>query len=125
METQMPKCLVVDDSRTIRIAISRILKELRFEIREAENGAVALEMCAAEMPELIMLDWNMPVLNGLEFLKQLRAQSAVSQPKVIFCTTETDFSLISQAMVEGANEYIMKPFDHDILKSKLELVGVI
>ncbi|MCB2108236.1 MAG: response regulator [Rhodobacteraceae bacterium] len=121
----MSKCLVVDDSRTIRKAIISILNELRVESREAENGAKALEMCAADMPDFIMLDWNMPVLDGLGFLKQLRATPAGKQPKVVFCTTETDLTLITQALSEGADEYIMKPFTREIVEEKLKIVGIL
>lgn len=121
----MATCLIVDDSKTIRRAIEKILRELNFHTCEAENGSVALDICATERPEVVMLDWNMPVLDGMEFLKKLRSQPEAHQPKVIFCTTETDFSLIAQALSEGADEYIMKPFDRAILESKLQLVGAL
>ena len=121
----MTKCLVVDDSGVMRKLMARLLKDMKIDAREAENGAQAIECCKAEMPELILLDWNMPVLDGLGFLKQLRAMTGISQPKVVFCTTETDFSRISEALSEGADEYIMKPFTGEMLESKLKIVGVI
>jgi two-component system chemotaxis response regulator CheY len=102
-----------------------MLTELHIDTREAENGAAALESCAQQMPDIVLLDWNMPVLDGIGFLKQLRAMPEVAQPKVLFCTTESEMSRIMQAMSEGADEYIMKPFDDQILESKLRLVGAI
>lgn len=117
--------LVVDDSATIRKVISSMLQKLQVEVREAENGQVAIEACEDEMPDFVMLDWNMPVMNGLDFLIALRKTPGGTQPKVILCTTENDFSHITQAMSEGANEYIMKPFNEDIIREKLEIVGLI
>jgi len=121
----MTTCLVVDDSRVIRKLACRMLSDLSIECSEAENGAVAYDMCVSSMPDIVLLDWNMPVLDGMEFLKKLRASQFDTQPKVLFCTTETDFSNIAKAMAEGADEYIMKPFDEEILASKLRLLGAI
>lgn len=117
--------LVVDDSATIRKVIGGMLSKLQVEVREAENGQVAIEACENDMPDLVMLDWNMPVMNGLDFLIALRKTPGGDVPKVILCTTENDFSHIAQALSEGANEYIMKPFNEDIIREKLEIVGVI
>lgn len=121
----MKTCLVVDDSGVTRKLARRMLVNIGLEVSEAENGAVALEQCAKAMPDMILLDWNMPVMDGMEFLKALRNSALTPQPKVLFCTTESEFSKIAQALAEGADEYIMKPFDEDILSSKLQLVGVI
>lgn len=118
-------CLVVDDSTTIRKIIGRMLEKMGFAIKEAENGQVALESCIADMPKLIMLDWNMPVMSGIDFLIELRKLPNGNIPKVILCTTENEFSAIQTAMNEGANEYIMKPFNEAIIQEKLEIVGVI
>ena len=118
-------CLVVDDSTTIRKVIGRMLQKMDFEVREAENGQVALDACLAEMPEFIMLDWNMPVMSGIDFLRELRRAPGGDAPKVILCTTENEFEAIQTAMSEGANEYIMKPFNEEIIREKLEIVGVI
>lgn len=124
-EHVMKKCLVVDDSSVIRKVARRVLEELDFEIMEAEDGQKALDQCAKEMPEAILLDWNMPVMDGLEFLVQLRASNNGNVPKVIFCTTENDISHIAQAVQAGADEYIMKPFDREILENKFQEVGLI
>jgi two-component system chemotaxis response regulator CheY len=121
----MPTCLVVDDSAIIRKLAVRMLTNLDIRTVEAENGAQALEQCAISAPDIVLLDWNMPVLNGIEFLRALRANRTMSQPKVLFCTTESEFSRILEAMQSGADEYIMKPFDEDILASKLKLLSVL
>ncbi|MCJ8324393.1 MAG: response regulator [Rhizobiales bacterium] len=121
----MKKCLVVDDSSVIRKVARRVLEELNFEILEAENGQKALDQCKVEMPEAILLDWNMPVMDGLEFLIQLRSTANGEKPKVIFCTTENDISHIAQAVQAGADEYIMKPFDREILENKFQEVGLL
>lgn len=118
-------CLVVDDSTTIRKVIGRMFEKMDFEVREAENGQVALESCLTSMPEVIMLDWNMPVMSGIDFLRELRKAPGGDFPKVILCTTENEFEAIQTAMSEGANEYIMKPFNEEIIKEKLEIVGVL
>lgn len=118
-------CLIVEDSRVIRRVTRTIMDALGFACSEVENGQEAVESCQKAMPELILLDWNMPVMNGIDFLRKLRAMPMGDQPKVIFCTTENDFSHIQEGMAAGANEYIMKPFDSDIIKSKLEMLGII
>jgi len=121
----MKECLIVDDSSVIRKVARRIMEEVKFNIREAENGAEALESCRKNLPDLILLDWNMPVMDGLEFLTELRKDPSGGVPKVIFCTTENDMDHITQAISAGANEYIMKPFDKEIILSKLKEVGLI
>ena len=121
----MKSCLVVDDSTVIRKVARRILEELQFEIMEAENGQEALERCRGMMPDAVFLDWNMPVMDGLDFLVALRSEQDGDRPKVIFCTTENDADHITKAINAGANEYIMKPFDRDIMEAKLQEVGLI
>ena len=121
----MKKCLVVDDSRVVRKVASRIASELGFECLEAEDGQQAYDLCAKSMPEAILLDWNMPVMSGIEFLEKLRKMEGGDYPKVIFCTTENNMSHIERAISSGADEYIMKPFDTDIIQSKFEEVGLI
>ena len=121
----MKSCLVVDDSRVVRMVARKILQDLEFEILEAEDGQVALDVCKKKMPDAILLDWNMPVMNGLDFLRRLRAVPGGDQPKVVFCTTENDVAHIARALHAGANEYIMKPFDKDIVTAKFQEVGLI
>lgn len=120
----MTKCLVVDDSKVIRKVNRRLVEEMGFDVEEAQNGAVALEMCRDDMPDVILLDWNMPVMDGLTFLRALRHAEGGQAPIVIFCTTESDLVHITDALAEGANEYIMKPFDKAILVAKFEEVGL-
>ncbi len=121
----MKTCLIVDDSRVVRKVARKILEELGFSCTEAEDGQKAFEACMGAMPETILLDWNMPVMNGIEFLRKLRAAPSGDVPKVVFCTTENDFSFIQEALTAGANEYIMKPFDSDIIQSKFQQIGVL
>ncbi len=121
----MKSCLVVDDSRVVRKVARRIVEDLGFACEEAEDGQKACEACEASMPEAVLLDWNMPVMSGIEFLEKLRQMPNGGDPKVVFCTTENDVSHIQRALQAGANEYIMKPFDSDIIKFKLETIGVL
>lgn len=121
----MKSCLVVDDSSVIRKVARRILEDLSFSISEAEDGKQALEACRKQMPDAILLDWNMPVMDGFEFLTQLRKEPGGQSPKVVFCTTENDVSHIARAMRAGANEYIMKPFDREIVEAKFSEVGLV
>jgi two-component system chemotaxis response regulator CheY len=116
-------CLVVDDSRVVRKVARRILEDLGFGVAEAADGAEGLAWVRTAMPDVILLDWHMPVMNGLEFLRRLRAEPGGQAPKVVFCSVESDLERIREALEEGANEYIMKPFDGDIVASKLMLAG--
>jgi two-component system chemotaxis response regulator CheY len=121
----MPYCLVVDDSRVVRKVARRIVEDLGFSCEEAEDGQKAYDSCSQKMPDAILLDWNMPVMSGIEFLEKLRAMPSGGTPKVIFCTTENDMAHITRAMNAGANEYIMKPFDSEIIESKFSQIGLI
>jgi two-component system chemotaxis response regulator CheY len=122
---KMKTCLVVDDSSVVRKIARRILEEMDFEITEAEDGAQALEVCRNTMPTAVLLDWNMPVMDGYEFLGHLRELPGGELPKVVFCTTENGMDHISRALHAGANEYIMKPFDKDIVTAKFQEVGLL
>jgi two-component system chemotaxis response regulator CheY len=121
----MKTCLVVDDSSVIRKVARRILEGLEFKIAEAENGEEAVENCRRQMPDAILLDWNMPKMDGYDFLRELRRLPGGDKPKVVFCTTENDVAHIARALHAGANEYIMKPFDKDIVTAKFHEVGLI
>lgn len=121
----MKSCLVVDDSKVVRMVARKILESLNFRIEEAENGQAAMDICKREMPDAVLLDWNMPVMNGMEFLKGLRAMNGAKRPVVVFCTTENDLRHIQEAISAGADEYIMKPFDSEIIESKFNQVGLL
>jgi two-component system chemotaxis response regulator CheY len=121
----MRTCLVVDDSTVIRKIARRILEEMDFQIIEAEDGEKALEACKRSLPDAVLLDWNMPVMDGFEFLTNLRRMPGGDGPKVVFCTTENGIDHIARALNAGANEYIMKPFDKDIVAAKFQEVGLI
>ena len=121
----MKTCLVVDDSSVIRKVARRILEGLDFQIGEAENGEEAIESCRKKLPDAILLDWNMPKMDGYDFLRALRRLPGGDKPKVVFCTTENDVAHIARALHAGANEYIMKPFDKDIVEAKFQEVGLI
>lgn len=121
----MSYCLIVDDSRTIRKVSREIVESLDFEVSEAENGAVGLSECQIRMPDVILLDWNMPVMDGYSFLKELRKSTGGDIPKVVFCTTENDMGYITRALEAGADEYIMKPFDKEILATKFQELGLL
>jgi two-component system chemotaxis response regulator CheY len=108
-------CLITDDSPTVRRIARKLLTRMGFEIDEAENGQVALDKCRDQMPDVVLLDWNMPVMNGLEFLVSLRRIDGGKAPNVILCTTETDVEHVRLAIDAGADEYLMKPFDTESL----------
>jgi len=121
----MKQCLIVDDSNDIRNVARHILESLEFEISEAENGQQALDQCRYQMPDAVFLDWNMPIMDGIDFILALRSENGGNKPKVIFCTTENDAEHITQAINAGADDYIMKPFDREIVENKLQEVGLI
>lgn len=123
--TARKKCLIVDDSKMIRRVATRILKDMNFDAAEAENGKEALDLCKLDMPQAVLLDWRMPVMDGFGFLKALRQLPNGDKPVVIFCTAERSVERITEALQNGANEYIMKPFDSDIIESKFQLAGLI
>lgn len=118
-------CLIVDDSKVIRMVAKKILQDLEFETAEAADGQLAIDACLSNMPDGVLLDWNMPVMSGIEFLRELRAAPGGDKPIVVFCTTENDIEHIQEAIEAGANEYIMKPFDSEIIQAKFMQVGLL
>ncbi len=125
----MAKAMVVDDSRTIRRILAATLGELGFEVCQAENGKQALTTVERERSgvpvSLALVDWNMPEMNGLDFVRQLRADPANAGVTVIMVTTETAVDQMVTALEAGANEYVMKPFTKDIIQDKLRLLGIL
>lgn len=120
----MALSLVVDDSKVVRTVSKGIMEGLGFEVVEAEDGEKALAKCKERFPEVVLLDWNMPVMDGMEFLLAFRQLKESQNTKIIFCTTENDMAKIQAALASGADEYVMKPFDADIIKGKLLQLGL-
>jgi len=120
-----PLCLIVDDSRVIRRMAADILKGLGLRTAEAEHGGKAVEFCRTTVPEMVLLDWNMPEMDGITCLRALRAMNLEPRPLVVMCTTENSVSKIREALEAGADEYIMKPYDREVLLDKLAQVGLV
>jgi two-component system, chemotaxis family, chemotaxis protein CheY len=119
------RALVIDDSRTIRTIIGKILKEIGMEVLEAGNGRQGLEQMKVHPGiELILVDWNMPEMNGLDFIKALRAQKLYDRVRILMVTSETETEQVTKALNAGANEYLMKPFSREILIAKLDLLNI-
>jgi two-component system chemotaxis response regulator CheY len=116
----MSHCLVVDDSEVVRKVARHILESMKIEVTEAANGQEAVERCVQRMPDTVLLDWQMPVMNGLEFLGALRLATKGSRPHIIYCITENDPSELTRAFMGGANDYLLKPFDRESLSAKLQ-----
>src|SRR6201985_3077955 len=121
----MKSCLAVADPGVSTKVARRILEGMQSDIVEAEDVEQALGACQRGLPDAILLDWNMPKMDGYEFLKALRRMPGGDRPKVVFCTTENDVAHIARALHAGANEYIMKPFDKEIVEAKFQEVGLI
>jgi two-component system chemotaxis response regulator CheY len=120
------RALVVDDSRAMRLLIGRILGELGFETIEAPNGREALDRLAAPGDlNVALVDWNMPEMNGYDFLCALRAGRRHAAVPVIMVTTETETAQVMRALEAGANEYVMKPFTKDVIREKLGLLRLL
>jgi two-component system, chemotaxis family, chemotaxis protein CheY len=119
------RALVIDDSRTIRTIIGTILRQIGMDVSEAGNGLQALEqMKLFPDVELVLVDWNMPQMNGLDFIKAIRAQRAFDRVRILMVTSETELEQVTRAMSAGANEYLMKPFSREILIAKLDLLDI-
>lgn len=121
----MKSCLIVDDSKVIRKVARHILETMQFDVAEASDGKEALDHCAQTTPDVILLDWNMPIMSGMDFLRAYRSSVVSPLAKVIFCTTENGIGHIKAAIDAGADEYVMKPFDRETLEAKLQIVGCI
>jgi two-component system, chemotaxis family, chemotaxis protein CheY len=122
----MPRALVVDDSRAMRMILSRTLAQSGFEVIQAANGQEALDTLNIEGPslDLVLLDWNMPELSGIEALQQIRARDDFKNIRVVMVTTETEIEQMTRALEAGADEYVMKPFTREAVEDKLRLVGL-
>ena len=119
------RAMVIDDSRAIRLILGNMLKELGFEVIDAENGAVAIDrLKASEKVDIALVDWNMPEMNGYEFVCAVRKDDAYKDLPLMMVTTETEMNQVVKALEAGANEYVMKPFTKEMITEKLTLMGV-
>jgi len=119
------RALVIDDSRAIRLILGQILKALKFEVIEAGHGREALEKLKESGPlDLALVDWNMPEMNGYEFVCEVRKDDRYKDMKLMMVTTETEMAQVIKALEAGANEYVMKPFTKDMIVEKLTLMGI-
>lgn len=116
--------LVIDDSRAMRMILGRMLRDLGFTVAEAVNGRDGLDELTAETPQLVLVDWNMPVMSGIEFLVAMRRPPYSSTAKVLMVTTESEVAQVIRALGSGADEYLMKPFSKEAVLDKLHLLGV-
>jgi two-component system, chemotaxis family, chemotaxis protein CheY len=117
----MRKALVVDDSKAIRLILSRTLTDLGYDVSSASNGKEAMETMNREpFVSVALVDWNMPVMNGLDFVKALRAEERFSDVKIVMVTTETEFEQMNAALAAGADDYVMKPFTAEIISERLQ-----
>ncbi len=119
------RALVIDDSRAIRLILGQIMKKIGFDVTEAGNGQEALDKLNPNEPfELALVDWNMPVMNGYDFVVNVRKDPAYNDMRLMIVTTETEMSQVVKALEAGANEYVMKPFTKDMIVEKLSLLGL-
>jgi two-component system chemotaxis response regulator CheY len=117
--------LVIDDSRAVRIIIGNILREIGMEVIDAANGVEALEQVQRHPDvELMLVDWNMPQMNGYDFLREVRSQRAYDAVRILMVTSEAQGEQVARALAAGANEYLMKPFNKEVLVAKLNLLDV-
>lgn len=118
----MPSCIVADDSKIIRMLLSKIMENFSYTVNEAEDGEDLLEQCAQNMPDLIISDWNLPLIDGIDVLYKIRNDSKIKQPVFIFCSHLKDTAIMEQAVAAGADDFIMRPFDEDIIAAKLRMI---
>ena len=123
MPGSTPTVLLADDEANIVMLLEMELEAEGFTVVTAAEGITAMKAVRDSPPDLALLDWNMPIMSGIEFITQLRQRPGGDAPKVVFCTTENDVAHIREAIGAGADEYVMKPFDHETLQIKLQLVG--
>ncbi len=122
---QQRRCLIVDDSRVVRRISRQIVEGLGFQVMEAENGQEALHRCQVDMPDLILMDWEMPIMTGIEFVSALRKIEGPYRPKAVFCTSKSETIDIFKGIEAGADEYVTKPFTAESLGAKLKGIGAI
>lgn len=118
------RALVIDDSKSIRLILARILNDIGFQVLDASNGIEGLLQLKTENVDLILVDWNMPEMDGYEFILKVRQETKFNEVRLMMVTTETELSKVVQALEAGANEYVMKPFTKETIVEKLALMGL-
>ena len=121
----MPSCIIADDSKIMRMLLTKIMENFGYLTTEAEDGEDLLEQCAKNNPDLIISDWNLPLIDGLDVLLKIRSDKKIKQPIFMFCSYIKDEEIIRQAINAGADDFIMRPFDEDIIASKLRIMKVL
>lgn len=120
----MATCLIADDSKIIRLILAQIMKNLGFDVIEAEDGEDVIKRWKEGKVDLIIMDWSLPVMEGIDVLYMIRSLPKIKQPRIIFCSSMPDEAKIREAINGGADDYIMKPFDEDIIESKITILGL-
>ena len=118
------KCLIADDSKVIRMVLSKIFSNLGFAVLEAEDGEEVLSLCQKEEPSLVIMDWKLPIMDGIDVLYKIRGEFNIRQPRIIFCSSINDADKIKEALDGGADDYLLRPFDEEIIFSKLVILGM-
>lgn len=121
----MATCLIADDSKIIRMVLSKIMSNLGFDVLEAEDGEDVIKYWKQSPLDLIIMDWRLPVMEGIDVLYMIRSNHKMNQPKIIFCSSLNDEDKIREALQGGADDYIMKPFDEEIIESKITILGLL
>ena len=121
----MPSCIIADDSKIMRMLLTKIMENFGYIAQEAEDGEDLLEQCAKDTPDLIISDWKLPLIDGLDVLYKIRSDKKIKQPVFMFCSYIKDEATIKQAIDAGADDFIMRPFDEDIIASKLRIIKVL
>ncbi len=121
----MSSCLIADDSKIMRMLLAKIMENFGYAVTEAEDGEDLMQQCEKNMPDLIISDWNLPLVDGIDVLYKIRADKKSKQPVFFFCSYLKNPEIINQAMEGGADDFIMRPFDEDIIASKLKIIKVL
>ena len=120
----MLKCLIADDSKIMRMLLRKIIENFGFEVSEAEDGEDVLEQCVSFNPDLIISDWNLPLIDGIDVLYKIRTDRKIKQPKFMFCSYVSETAIMRQAIDAGAADFILRPFDEDIIAGNLAILGM-
>ena len=121
----MPRCLIADDAKIIRMLLTKIMENFGFDVIEAEDGEEIISLAKDNTPELIIMDWHLPAMEGIDVLYKIRSIKKMKQPKIIFCSSIVDTDRIREALDGGADDFIIKPFDEEIIRTKLDILGLI